>query len=60
MEENDIQSKDVVFIAHGTTQSTNALLEGDVVGVGILTLGSGCRGSRDKATLRSRKSSCAK
>lgn len=49
MEEYDIKAEDVVFIAHGTTQATNALLEGDVAKVGILALGSGIQGIKSKS-----------
>ena len=49
MKQYSITAEDVVFIAHGTTQATNALLEGDVAKVGIITLGSGVQGMKAKS-----------
>jgi N-methylhydantoinase A/oxoprolinase/acetone carboxylase beta subunit len=46
MEKYNIAPEDVKFIAHGTTQATNALLEGDVVKVGIACMGKGVEGMK--------------
>lgn len=41
MRESNISPEDVVFVAHSTTQATNAFIEGDVASVGVVGVAGG-------------------
>ncbi|MEL7625037.1 MAG: hydantoinase/oxoprolinase family protein [Clostridiales bacterium] len=48
LSDGGVNPEDVIFIAHSTTQATNALLEGDVSKVGVFGMGAGIEGLKAK------------
>lgn len=53
LRKNHIAPEDVVFVAHSTTQATNAFIEGDVAQVGVIGVaGGGLEGLLAKPQLR--------
>lgn len=44
LEQSAVDPTDVIFLAHSTTQATNALLEGDVASVGVIGMASRVEG----------------
>jgi N-methylhydantoinase A/oxoprolinase/acetone carboxylase beta subunit len=52
LSELNVNPDDVMFIAHSTTQATNALLEGDVASVGVIGLGRGIEALKAKLDTR--------
>lgn len=52
LDQTGATADDVGFLAHGTTQATNALLEGDVARVGVVGVGTGFDGWRTRRLTR--------
>jgi N-methylhydantoinase A/oxoprolinase/acetone carboxylase beta subunit len=52
IDECGIDPARIVFIAHSTTQATNALLEGDLARVGVVTIAGGAFGALAHAGMR--------
>ncbi len=53
MQENNIKPEDIIFVAHSTTQATNAFIEGDVASVGVIGVaGGGLEGFLSKRQLQ--------
>ena len=59
LRENNIDPKDVIFVAHSTTQATNALIEGDVAKVGVVGVGPNWRAPAAAWIFRPALNSCS-